>query len=75
MSGYYKAEAVYNKAVELGYAGHWDGSLSSALNALAAVVQEEENASGGVPDSEALTGLLDVLVTPPNEGESEGGGE
>ena len=73
MSGYYKAEAVYNKAVELGYAGHWDGSLSSALNALAAVVQEEEDAAGGVPDSEALTGLLDVLVT--DEGETEGGGE
>ena len=73
MSGYYKAEAVYNKAVELGYTGHWDGSLSSALNALAAVVQEEEAASGGVPDSEALTGLLDVLVEAPSEDDSSDG--
>lgn len=56
MSGYYKAEVVHDAAVKLGYDGHWDGSLSSALHALETVIGED----GGrkMTDAQALEPIV-----------------
>lgn len=59
MSGYYKAEVVHDAAVKLGFTGHWDGSLSSALHALETVIGDD----GGrkMTDAQALEPIVGAV--------------
>lgn len=66
MSGYYKAEEMYNAAVAKGYEGKFDGTLAGAIRAYQSVDSEGEVPFTTV-DSEAMK---NAFGTPENAGEN-----
>ena len=71
MSGYYKAEEMFNAAVANGYTGKFDGTLAGAIRAYNSTTTEDEIPFTTV-DSEAMA---NAFGTPANDTDASGNGE
>ena len=70
MSGYYKAEEMYNAAVAKGYEGKFDGTLAGAIRAYQSVDSEGEVPFTTV-DSEAMKNAFGTPENAETPGEND----